>query len=258
MALRRYKDAMFFLEVVLTAPAIQNAASSLMIEAYKKWLLIGLLIHGNTPSLPKTVGQNAIKHIRALGKPYECVADAFKAGNIDQLRAEIEAGNVLWQDDENYGLMVEVYQGFRKFAVLKLGRTFAALSIAEVARRTSPDPSNLEETKAYLQALIGSGALNAVVTDDGNGGQSLRFSSSSTSAKSESQIESALATRTQELQILLKHVQDTEHGLEVTREYIDYLKKLKKSKEDDKKTGAQGGGRPAAVDDVDEDMMKEY
>ncbi|KAJ9603660.1 hypothetical protein H2200_011846 [Cladophialophora chaetospira] len=258
MALRRYKDALFFLEVVLAAPAVQNAASAIMVEAYKKWLLVGLLIRGAAPTIPKTVGQNAVKHIRALAKPYECVAEAFKAGNLDHLRAEIEAGNALWQEDGNYGLMVEVYQAFRKFAVLKLGRTFAALSVAEVARRSSPDPSNLDDTKAYLGALITSGALNAVITDGSDGGQTLRFSSSSASAKSESQIESALATRTQELQVLLKHVQDTEHRLEVTKEYVDYLKKLKKMKEDEKKTSGTGAGRSAAVDDVDEDMMEEY
>ncbi|ETI24994.1 hypothetical protein G647_04364 [Cladophialophora carrionii CBS 160.54] len=258
MALRRYQDATLFLEVVLTAPAVQNVASAIMVEAYKKWLLVGLLIRGATPTIPKNVGQNAIKHIRALARPYECVAEAFKIGNIERLRAEIEAGNLIWQDDNNYGLMVEVYQAFRKFAVLKLGRTFAALSIAEVARRTSPDASNLGETKAYLGALIASGALNAVITDGSNGGQTLRFLSSSTSAKSEAQVESALVAQAQDLQTLLQHVQDTEHRLEVSREYVDYLRKLKKLKEEDKKSSGTGAGRSAAMEDVDEDMMEEF
>jgi COP9 signalosome complex subunit 3 len=258
MALRRYDDAMLFLEVVLTAPTALNVASTVMVEAYKKWLLVGLLRRGVTPTIPKNVGQNAIKHIRALARPYECVAEAFEFGNIQRLRAEIEAGNLMWQDDNNYGLMVEVYQAFRKFAVLKLGRTFIALSIAEVARRTSPDASNVNETKAYLGALISSGALNAVITDGSNGDQALRFLPSSTSAKSETAVESALAAQTQDLQVLLRHVQDTEHRLEVSREYIDYLRKLKKVKDEEKKNGRTGAGRPAAVDDVDEDMMEEF
>jgi COP9 signalosome complex subunit 3 len=259
MALRRYDDAMLFLEVVLTAPTALNVASAIMVEAYKKWLLVGLLRRGVTPTIPKNVGQNAIKHIRALARPYECVAEAFEFGNIQRLRAEIEAGNLMWQDDNNYGLMVEVYQAFRKFAVLKLGRTFIALSIAEVARRTSPDASNINETKAYLGALISSGALNAVITDGSNGDQALRFLPSSISAKSETAVESALAAQTQDLQILLRHVHDTEHRLEVSREYIDYLRKLKKVKDEEKKNnGRTGAGRSAAVDDVDEDMMEEF
>ena len=258
MALKRYKDALFFLEVVLTAPTVQNAASSIMVEAYKKWLLIGLLVRGTRPTIPKNVGQNAIKHVRAMAKAYECVADVFKAGNMAQLRAEIETGNSLWQEDGNYGLMVEVYQAFRKFAVLNLGKTFAALSIAEVARRTSPDVRDLDETKAYLGTLIASGALRAVITDGANEDQTLRFLASTTSTRSEAPVEALLAAHTQELQILLKHVDDTEHRMEVTKEYVDYLKKLKKIRDDDKKNGGTSTGRSAAVDDVDEDMMEEF
>ena len=258
MALRRYKDAMLFLEIVLAAPAHQNVASSIMVEAYKKWLMLGLLDTGIVPSIPRSVGPNAIKHIRALSKAYDCIADTFKAGNIERLRAEIEAGSGVWQEDDNYGLMVEVYQSFRKFAVSSLGKTFVALPIAEVARRTSLDGQNLAETTAYLQGLIASGALNAVITDGVNGGRTLRFLSSLKSASSEVQVESALATQTQELQVLLKHVQDTEHRLEVTKEYVDYLKKLRKLKDEDKKTGGTGAGRSATVDNVDEDMMEEF
>lgn len=259
MAMKRYQEAIFFLEVVLTAPAPQNVASLIMVEAYKKWLLLGLLVYGYYPPIPKTVGLNAIKHIRALAKPYECVAEVFKAGNINRLLGEIESANNVWQEEGNYGLMVEVYQAFRRFSVLKLGRTFVALSIAEVARRTSPHGSDLNETRAYLQGLIASGELKAVISDGGNNGQILRFLSSSKPAKSETQVESALALQTQELQILLKHVQDSEHRMEISKEYIDYLKKLKKIKDDEKKANPTGsGGRSAAVDDVDEDMMEEF
>lgn len=259
MAMRRYKEAIFFLEVVLTAPTPQNVASLTMVEAYKKWLLLGLLVYGSAQPIPRTAALNAVKHIRALSKPYECVAEIFKTGNINRLLGEIESANNLWQEEGNYGLMVEVYQAFRRFSVLKLGRTFVALSIAEVARRTSPQGSDLNETQAYLQGLITTGALNAVISDGGNDGPSLRFLSSSKPAKSETEVESALALQTQELQILLKHVQDTEHRMEISKEYIDYLKKLKKVKDEDKKGNPTGsGGRSAAVDDVDEDMMEEF
>ncbi|KIW89453.1 uncharacterized protein Z519_09609 [Cladophialophora bantiana CBS 173.52] len=256
MALRRYKDAMFFLEVVLTAPTLQNIASAIMVEAYKKWLFVGLLLTGTTPPIPKSVGSNAIRHIRALARPYESVAEAFKGSNIGQLRAEIEAGNHIWQDDGNYGLAVEVYQAFRKFAVQKLSRTFAALSIAEVAKRTSPDPPNIAETKAYIETLIVGGDLSAVITDGESGAQTLRFLPTSASTRPEAQVESALASLTRELQTLLKHVQDTEHRMEVTKEYIDYLKKLKKAR-DETKSGGKGSNKATVDEDIDEDMMEE-
>lgn len=259
MAARRYRDAFFFLEVVLSAPAVQNVASSVMIEAYKKWLLIGLLLNGTPPTVPRVASQTAIRHIRAIAKPYECVAEVFKANNIERLRAEIEVGNAIWQDDGNYGLMVEVFQSFRKFAILKLGKTFAALPISEVARRTSPDAANVDETKAYLEAAIATGDVNAVTTtSDAGSNEMLRFLSAPTTQKSEAQMEAVLASQTGELKVLLSHVQDTEYRIGISREYIDYLKKLKKMKEDEKKNElATNGARTVTAEDVDEDMMEE-
>ena len=255
MAARRYRDAFFFLEVVLSAPTVQNVASSVMVEAYKKWLLAGLLLNGTPPTVPKVASQTAIRHIRAIAKPYECVADVFKANNIARLRAEIEVGNGIWQEDGNYGLMVEVFQSFRKFALLKLGKTFAALPLSEVARRTSSDVSNVGETKAYLEALIAAGDINAVITAS-NDIEMLRFLPSSTTQTTEAQMETVLGSQTRELRLLLSHVQDTEYRMGISREYIDYLKKLKKMKEDEKKN-ATNGARNATADDVDEDMMEE-
>ncbi|EXJ94748.1 hypothetical protein A1O1_03145 [Capronia coronata CBS 617.96] len=262
LAMRRYKDALFFLEVVITAPVLQNVASSIMVEAYKKWLLVGLLLRGAAPSIPKSASQSAMKHIRAAAKPYECVADAFKVGNAQKLRAEIEAGGNIWQEEGNYGLMVEVFEAFRKFSVLRLGRTYDALPISEVARRTSPDASNVDETRVYLETLIAGGDVKAAISDaDGTKDQILRFQPAATTFKPETEYERHLAVQTRELKSLLGHIQDTEHRMEVSKEYIDYLKKLKKAKDEEKKNpvlGASTARTATAADDVDEDMMEEY
>lgn len=260
LAVRRYKEAFFFLEVVITAPVIQGIASSIMVEAYKKWLLVGLLLNGVAPSIPKSASQSAMKNIRAVCKPYECVAEAFRSCNSQKLRAEIEAGGNIWQEEGNYGLMVEVFDAFRKFSVLRLGRTFAALPITEVARITSPGSASVDETGSYLESLIANGDIKATISDpDDNGDQILRFHPAATSAKSEAEVERDLAAQTQELQSLLSHIHDTEHRMEVSREYIEYLKKLKKAKDEEKKNGGTGANaRAAAADDIDEDMMEDY
>ena len=45
IGLQEWKKALFCLEVVLTIPAA-NSASMVMVHAYKKWLLIGILLKG--------------------------------------------------------------------------------------------------------------------------------------------------------------------------------------------------------------------
>lgn len=258
LAVRRYKDALLFLDIILAAPTAQNVASAIQVEAYKKWLLLGLILNGNASNAPQNITQAALKYIRAAAKPYDCIVDVFKLNDLEKLRAEIEAGNALWQEDGNYGLIVEVYQAFRKFAVLRLGKTFAALPVVDIAKRTSEDPAAVTETKSYLQSLIAEGELNAVVVQTESGEDILRFLPGNILQRSEEEVETALLNQTKALQTLLKQIHDAEHRFETTREYIDFLKKLKKSSDEKKKIAASGNARNASVDDLDEDMMEEY
>ena len=45
MGLQNWERALLFLEIVVVAPQ-SNATSMIMVEAYKKWLLVGLLFKG--------------------------------------------------------------------------------------------------------------------------------------------------------------------------------------------------------------------
>jgi len=257
MGLKQYTKAMFYLEAVLTAPAAQNTASMVMVEAYKKWLLLGLLLKGTTPFVPKAVMQSTVKILRSVAKPYECFADAFKSGSFTRLQGEFQEGQDIWDQDGNLGLVFEALHAFRKFAVVDLGRTFAALSMVDVARRTSPDPSNLSETTAYVSNLITTGQLHASIVPATSAGETptLRFLASSTTSMSESQVQRELVAKMLELENLFKHISNNDHKLELSRDYIEYLKKMKKQKEQDIKDGFL---KTSAVDDFEEDVMADY
>lgn len=45
IALHEWERASFFLEYVLSTPT-NNTANGMMLEAYKKWVLVGLLANG--------------------------------------------------------------------------------------------------------------------------------------------------------------------------------------------------------------------
>ena len=250
MATRQFEKALAFLENVLVAPTMQNVGSKIMVEAYKKWLLVSLLQNGTAPALPKATNQSSFKHIRALAKAYECVVDAFKSGNLSKLTDEIMAGSTLWESDYNLALVQEVYDAFSKFSIQRLGKTFASLPITEVTRRTMSDRSS-QDMITYLQQLISTGELSAVVRESG-GVQMLNFLPSTSKQKSEGQVEQELVRLSLELQFTAKQLLDNDHRLELSKEYIEYLKKLKKAKSQDK----SGSGR-APFEDVDEDLMME-
>ena len=259
----QWKKAQAFLEVVLVAPTQQNVVSLIMVEAYKKWLLLGLIIQGQPPELPRATSSSVIKHIRILAKPYECLVDAFKSNKFDLLHAESQEGLDIWQQETNYGLVVEVLDAFRKFSVIRLSKTFAALPIEEVAQRTSSQPQDVQETLLFVQQLISTGSLQAQITPsqpDSLG--TVRFLPSASAQKTEQQVERELVTKTLELKTLLKHISDYDHQLEVNKDYLEWLQKLKKARDQDKKAAEKGAkpisGPPVPGDFPDEDMMDEW
>ena len=252
MALRHYSKALFYLEVVLAAPTSNpQVASLIQVEAYKKWVLVSLLAKGKSTPPPRAVTNSTMKNIRALSKPYDCLVDAFKTNNLSHFRAELDAGQRMWRDDNNMGLVIELFHAFRRVQVQRLGNTFAALPVAEVAQRTSPDPNDIAETTAYIALLIAAGELNAVMSPSSTSNQAtLRFLSTA-STKTERQIGESLAYQNAELRDLLRAISNNDHRLEISKEYVELLKTMKKAKDQ----GNIDGTKQMVFEDLDEDMM---
>jgi COP9 signalosome complex subunit 3 len=114
LGLRQFKKARNLLEYILIAPSA-NAANGLMLEAYKKWVLVSCLVdstvcimfhgtHGmsNTDQdgiTPRTANSNAIKQVKSASKAYEALAEAYtQLGNFPKLKAQIKAGADTWAE----------------------------------------------------------------------------------------------------------------------------------------------------------------
>lgn len=249
MVLKHWEKAKAFLEIVILVPTV--TPSLIMVEAYKKWVLVGLLMDGRVPSLPRGANKNVMRNVQALAKPYDCLAEAFASGSLARLKGELEEGQSFWLNDCNFGLILQVYDAFRKFLVLGLANTYAALPLTEVARRTSPEPSDLVEAASYITTLIVSGELKATLTQPQDLAlpATLRFSCLSLVPLVESELHRELQLHKAELEIILKHLQDSDHRLEISKEYIDKLRSMKKQKEQEAKAEGSGGKRVAEFEE---------
>lgn len=254
MALGQYSRAIPLLEVILIAPTANAVTSFIAVEAYKKWVLLSLLVLGFVPEYPRPVYQATARAVRSLAKPYECLAEAFKHRDSSRLLAEAKEGQALWQEDNNMGLVFEVVQAHRKYSVLKMAKLFTSIPVSQLEAYLPADENDMP-LQAYLQNLISSGDLRATMTSSPDGAdQVLRFLPEGSSSRSEAEIEQHLSNRSQQLQALIKHVGEAEHRLEISKEYVDMLKKLKKNRDDDNNKGP--GSKPSApLDEMDEDMM---
>lgn len=182
-----------------------------------------------------------MKQIKALARPYDVIAEAFDSKDPTRLNSDVEQGQQegIWMKDCNLGLLYEVMRAFRKFTVLRLAKTYAALPIAEVARRTSPNPTDLVEAQQYVTDLINSGELKASISQGDP--PTLRFLPAGSTTRSEAQAQLEIEQRKAKLSSLLELISSNDHRLEVSREYVEHLQRLKKSKDDEEKAAAKAG-----------------
>jgi COP9 signalosome complex subunit 3 len=93
----RWEDARLYFEMVITSPT-QNVATGYMLEAYRKWLLLGVLLNGKAPEMPKGVAPGASRTLQSAAKPYLALTSAFEQKDASNLKAEIDAGLKLWDE----------------------------------------------------------------------------------------------------------------------------------------------------------------
>ncbi|KAK1150352.1 hypothetical protein N8T08_000254 [Aspergillus melleus] len=163
IALKDWEKAIHWLNIVISSP-ITGPVSKIMVEAYKKWLLVNLLGNGKLAPAPSGASSHVIRVYEALTKPYISLAEAFEKGDFGKLSREVELGRSIWQLDNNTGLVSQLVSTFDEFIVLKLGRTFSALKLSDVAwHRFSTGQLSPRETETYVASLVMSGRVGAVL-----------------------------------------------------------------------------------------------
>ncbi|EON63920.1 hypothetical protein W97_03148 [Coniosporium apollinis CBS 100218] len=239
LGLEKYPQARLFLEHVLTSPA-QGVASGMMVEAYRKWLLVGCLIEGKTPESPRTVNSSALKVLRSTSKPYETVVEIFQNRDMPRLQADVDAGAELWRNDGNLGLIRTLLRALPRFYILNLSKTYAAIPLPSVARLLNLTPS---DAHAYIESLIASGHLNGRIDYPiaPDAPAVLRFFDAGAPdgplARNESQQLAALVAQMARTNELAEMVKAADLRLRLTREYVEYNRRRK-----GKKGGVGGGG----------------
>ncbi|CAL8579250.1 hypothetical protein XPA_005000 [Xanthoria parietina] len=265
LALKEWRRAILFLEVVLTAPS-KTQASQIQVEAYKKWVLANLLAYGEVPSsLPKTTSSQVAKHSRTLGKAYEALGIVFQDGiskehDVRRLNAEVHIGHQRWSSDHNLSLVLQVLDAYRQFTIAKLESTYVALPLSEVGRRTSPNPDDHAETAQYIAMMIENGQLNARIEQrSSNDPQSwvLRFvapSDSGPQTRTEQHQHEELKRQVARTAKLAEHIRETDRKISLNKDYISWLKQKA-----DMTTTANAGEDPAiALEQIpfeDEDLL---
>ncbi|CAJ2502862.1 Uu.00g102560.m01.CDS01 [Anthostomella pinea] len=253
---RDWAKAFAAFERVVTFPTREGGASKLMAEAYKKWVLVSLLLKGKQSELPSYTGGVANKLYGVVGKAYTNLASLFVTEDVQALRSEAEKNGEIWLEDCNMGLVQEVLAAYQKWRVLGLQDVYTKITISEIRKQTTSAETGEklgkdEDVRMLIQNMIIGGMLNGVIEKNDDGTDFLTFLSPTTQL-SEQDFAKELARTAMRLKQLQPIFKATNERLGTNKDYVKHL--IKESKRTDKGDGQDPTlGFDSQVDD--EDLM---
>lgn len=158
-AMKNYDRALYFFEVAISTPA--QAMSHIMLESYKKYILISLILHGKVNGVPKYASQVLTRFIKPLSHAYHELANAYGTSQSDELRMVTTKHHDTFERDTNVGLVHQVTASLYKKNIQRLTQTFLTLSLADVANKVHlSGPADAEK---YILNMIKSGEIFASI-----------------------------------------------------------------------------------------------
>jgi COP9 signalosome complex subunit 3 len=233
IGLKNWGRARECLEMAVTYPSKDSSCSKVMTEAYKKWVLVRVLLDGKVPSLPKVTSPGAAKLYHILAKPYETVAQIFEHGTASRLKSELEAGKALWVSDCNVGLVMCVMAAYQQFQIRNLANVHSKLTMVDIHNLTQSAElgsklPNAAAVETLVQSMIADGSLDATLTHPPMQSPVLTFSQNGP-VLSEKQTQAALANFTSRLKSLTDEIKTTDRMMTYEKEYIKHAQKVRRN-----------------------------
>ncbi|XP_072021540.1 COP9 signalosome complex subunit 3-like isoform X2 [Amphiura filiformis] len=158
-ALKNWGRAVYFFEVAITTPSM--AVSHIMLEAYKKFILVSLIHHGKVINVPKYTSQVVNRFIKPLSQAYHELSTAYGTNNPTELRNSIQKNSEIFTRDQNMGLVKQVISSLFRKNIQRLTKTFLTLSLSDIARRVHI--ATAKEAELYVLSMIDEGEIHATI-----------------------------------------------------------------------------------------------
>ncbi|KAJ9097386.1 hypothetical protein QFC20_006210 [Naganishia adeliensis] len=154
-----------------------SSVSAVQIAAHKKLVLVNLILTGKETNYPKFVNQQAINAFGTFAAEYADLAKAYAGMNQAKL-GEVLANADIFRRDQNYGLLLAVYEAIPARKVIKLTETYVKMDTETLARRVSEGSFtevNADEAEQLVVQLVRQGPLFARITHPTEGPAYVEF-----------------------------------------------------------------------------------
>jgi len=162
---RKWDKALEHYEMALLIET--RALSAVQVVCYKKYVLTGLLVHGDLVELPEKLSASSHyvqRNCKRLAPSYLEVAKAYKNNNkpgSDSLTKVLMEHHEEFKKDKNWGIAKLLVKQQMKTTVQKLTSTYVTLSLADIVSRA--DLSSTKEAESLVVSMIESGSISAKI-----------------------------------------------------------------------------------------------
>lgn len=252
---REWADAQAAFQRAITHPCKEKGVSQISVDAYKRWLLIGLLRHGQEYALPSYTPTSVRSACASLAQPYISIAKLFTTPSASQLKAEAEAGVNVWTEDGTLPLVTEVISAYQKWRIINLRQVYSEISISQLTKDTASAETGevLKEPSAVaalVQSMIDSGMLKGQLHADESGTPYLTFQDQQT-LLTEQDFSREIARSHHTIQTLAAEYKAVNERLSGNKEYVKHMAREQKRQE--KELENPTGGFETQIED--EDLM---
>jgi len=159
LAMKKFDKALQFFEATISTPAV--VISSIMIEAYKKYILVALCLKGEVPSLPRYTHGSLSRVFKQLYPAYEEFINSFTTRSVEDLCKVAENHVEQFTKDRNLGLVKQAIKALYRQNIQRLTKTYITLSLQSITEQTSLP--NVSETERRVFEMIQRGQVFATI-----------------------------------------------------------------------------------------------
>ncbi|KAL9254762.1 COP9 signalosome complex subunit 3-like protein [Drosera capensis] len=160
IGVKRFEKALELLHNVFTAP-MQNL-NAIAVEAYKKYILVSLIQHGQLPAaLPKYTSSVAQRNLKSYAQIYLDLATTYSNGKKSELETYVESNKESFEHDNNLGLVKQVVSLMPKRNIQRLTQTYLTLSLQDIAKTVQLNSP--KEAEMHVLQMIQDGEIYATI-----------------------------------------------------------------------------------------------
>jgi COP9 signalosome complex subunit 3 len=157
--LKQFKKALNFFRLAVSMPA--QMLSAIMVEAYKKYVLLSLLVHGKLLSLPRYTSNVVVRYQKNNFPQYQEFANAFAAHNTDDLHKIAQTHIDIFNKDKNFGLVKQCIQSLYIKNIQRQTQTYLTFSFQDMAAAVKL--GSPVEAEKHLLRMIEKGEIFASI-----------------------------------------------------------------------------------------------